>query len=108
MNAVGCRLGELELAGFRGVGWYAGHPDEPTIRARVHAALKAHGRLIGETWDHQAEHAERAVSEVIRGQGLDAGRRWAEALEGELRAERHEPGSVDPALVAAIHVDSVG
>jgi hypothetical protein len=108
MNAIGCPLGELELAGFRCVGWDAGHPDEPTIRARVRAALKAHGRLMGETWDHQAEHAEKAVSEVIRGQGLDAGRRWAEALEDELSAERHEPESVDPALVAAIRADSEG
>ena len=57
--------------------------------------LKAHGRLVGETWEAQADHAEQAVAEVIELQGLDAGRRWALSLDEELQAEREADGVMD-------------
>jgi hypothetical protein len=79
---------------------------ELAIMARVRAAVESHGRLLGEPWGAPADHAEEAVSEVIRCQGPEAGRRLAEALENELRSEQEEDGSVDPKLVVALWADS--
>jgi hypothetical protein len=106
MNATDSRLGALEQAESRTFDRDAGSDDERAIGVRVRAVVEAHGRLIGEPWDSQADHAVKTVSEVVRCQGLDAGRRWARALEDELRAERQEGGMVDPELVAAIRAGS--
>jgi hypothetical protein len=61
--------------------------------------VKAHGALVGESWDAQADHAEQVVAEVIGSQGVDAGRRWASSLDAELRAARDaEPMSCPDAI----------
>jgi hypothetical protein len=66
--------------------------DDAEIRERVRALVQAHGTLVGERWDAQADHAERVVGEIIDSQGLAAGRLWAAALGDELRAEIERAG----------------
>jgi hypothetical protein len=87
MNAPDSLLSVDGVAGFRGAVPVASGPDGRAIRARVRAVVKAHGRLLGEPWDAQADHAEKVVGEVMESQGLEAGRLWARALERELKAE---------------------
>ena len=67
------------------------------IRDRVRSALKAHGTLLGESWDSQADHAGRVVAEIVESQGIEAGRRWAQALLAELRADRQRETAPGPA-----------
>ena len=96
MGTTDVRLTGVERARSRGVRAVTDDAEMSMIRARVRAMLEAHGGLVGESWDAQAEHAEEAVAEVIELQGMEAGRRWVATLEGQLRAERRAAGFEDP------------
>jgi hypothetical protein len=104
MNKTDGRLKGVDKAHSRQILSVMDDVDASLIRARVRAMLKSHGRLLGETWDAQAHHAEQAVSEVIEIQGLEAGLRWAMALDGQLKAEREASGVANPASDATYSV----
>jgi hypothetical protein len=102
MHRFSGRSSADELAGYGRDGRVAARADEAGVRSRVRAIMKSHGGLLGESWDAQADHAERVVAEVIEGQGLEAGRRWASSLDAELRATR------DPGRMAGPGADAPG
>lgn len=95
MNSTDGRSKGVETTRSRQLSSVTDDAEASLIRARVRAMLKAHGRLIGEPWDAQADHAEQAVGEVIELQGIEAGRRWAAALDAQLQAEGEAAGVMD-------------
>ncbi len=87
MSTGDSRMMVDQLAGARRSILLIETADALAIRAEVRSLVKAHGRLRGELWDAQADHAEKVVGEIIDSQGLAAGRVWAAALAEELQAD---------------------
>ncbi len=90
------RLKKAEAQAPRRGGQAEGFGDDAWLINGLRSVVLTHGELIGVPWDDQADHAGEAAAEVIESQGIDAARRWAFALIGELRAEREAIGISEP------------